>query len=931
MDLRDFAEKLSSESETAGIVQMLRELPPDDAPRLAAELRNVCYENWNSEPTKAQGAAKAAAALADLHADPSVRAAEAWIRGIASLTNGELETAVDAISDSRHIFLEGGEMVEAAKVTVAMLIPLALLGRYDEAVEAGNEALRAFESAGDTVAAGKIEMNLSNIAARRGDHREALRYAEAARDRFAATDEAEWRTLAENDLANTYAELNDFSKAREYYEAALGSAESAGMVVTQAEIEACLGNLATVSGRFDDALRFLERSRRRFEQLDMPHQSAIAELEIAGIYRTLNLIPEAASIYESAAENLKELKLQGEEARARTELARLRLAEGSREKALEELGRAGSLHAAEGRDAGLAEVLMIRAEMELDAGDAASAHETVKEALSHLGKDHARLSAEADLLKGEALRRAGRTEEAEASLRKTRVDAEELELPGIELLATNYLGLAAASKGDLDAARQLFTEAILSTEQMRDPIAGEEFRMAFLADKLEPYDNLSALLIEEGDLSGALETNERARGRTLAEAVAGRSSAGEDDGGLSEQKRELRERLNWLYSKMERAEEEDIRDLEIKAREMETRLADVSRRMESVRVASGSTGPAELSLAAVQEQLGPDRALVEYIERDGGFSAFVVTSGEILHEVLPADTTDVLAALEGLRFQFGAMRYGAGRLSTFARQLKERADRHLQDLHSMVLEPLLKAAGGRNLVIVPAGALNYVPFPALHDGDRYEAEAREITSVPGASVWLGLEKRDSIDLSGALLIGAADEHIPNVEEEIAAVAGILPDAQVFTGDRATFANYGSAAEGRGLIHLACHGRFRPDNPLFSSLHLADGYITVRDICSQRLRPGLVTLSACETGLNSVFPGNEILGLARGFLTAGASTIVLSLWTVSDAATLELMTGMYRGLQLGQSVSASLNGVRQEMIANGMHPYYWAPFGIIGRS
>ena len=83
MDLRDFAEKLSSEPETAAIVQMLRELPPHDASRLATELRNVCYENWNSEPTKAQGAAKAAAALANLHPEPRVRAAEAWIRGIA--------------------------------------------------------------------------------------------------------------------------------------------------------------------------------------------------------------------------------------------------------------------------------------------------------------------------------------------------------------------------------------------------------------------------------------------------------------------------------------------------------------------------------------------------------------------------------------------------------------------------------------------------------------------------------------------------------------------------------------------------------------------------------------------------------------------------------------------------------------------------------
>jgi CHAT domain-containing protein len=105
---------------------------------------------------------------------------------------------------------------------------------------------------------------------------------------------------------------------------------------------------------------------------------------------------------------------------------------------------------------------------------------------------------------------------------------------------------------------------------------------------------------------------------------------------------------------------------------------------------------------------------------------------------------------------------------------------------------------------------------------------------------------------------------------------------------------------------------------------------VRDICAQRLNASIVTLSACETGLNKVYPGSEILGLARGFLTAGAASIVLSLWTVNDEATARMMAGMYRGLQRGLSVSASLNLERRKLIDEGAHPYFWAPFGIIGR-
>ena len=151
-----------------------------------------------------------------------------------------------------------------------------------------------------------------------------------------------------------------------------------------------------------------------------------------------------------------------------------------------------------------------------------------------------------------------------------------------------------------------------------------------------------------------------------------------------------------------------------------------------------------------------------------------------------------------------------------------------------------------------------------------------------------------------------------------------------TGSDATFANYTENAPAADILHLACHGQFRSENPLFSSLHLADGSVTVRDICAQNLNAELVTLSACETGLNKIFAGDEILGLARGFLAAGAKSLVLSLWTVSDEATTELMKNFYTNLQRGESVSASLRLAQLDFIKNNSHPYFWSPFMVIGR-
>jgi CHAT domain-containing protein len=118
--------------------------------------------------------------------------------------------------------------------------------------------------------------------------------------------------------------------------------------------------------------------------------------------------------------------------------------------------------------------------------------------------------------------------------------------------------------------------------------------------------------------------------------------------------------------------------------------------------------------------------------------------------------------------------------------------------------------------------------------------------------------------------------------------------------------------------------------MFSSLHLADGWVTVQDICARRINASLVTLSACETGISKLAAGDEMLGLVRGFLTAGAASLVVSLWTVNDAAARELMVRFYKNLQRGLSISASLKDAQMALVTRGEHPYLWSPFISIGR-
>ena len=108
--------------------------------------------------------------------------------------------------------------------------------------------------------------------------------------------------------------------------------------------------------------------------------------------------------------------------------------------------------------------------------------------------------------------------------------------------------------------------------------------------------------------------------------------------------------------------------------------------------------------------------------------------------------------------------------------------------------------------------------------------------------------------------------------------------------------------------------------------IAEGEIDLRDV---GLSASLVTLSACETGLSKIFAGDEILGIARGFLAAGASSLIVSLWNVIDEATGKLMAILYDRIQRGEAPTASIRNAQLEFIRRGEHPYLWAPFVLIG--
>jgi tetratricopeptide (TPR) repeat protein len=934
---RKIADRLISAKTTREREKILSKTARENDLEIAHELKNICYEVWTSEPAKAQKTARALENLSKINPHAEIEALTFWVAGIAELTRGRLENAISNLDRSAAVFRKLKKAPEAANTQVAKLIALALLGKYDEALKTGRAALKVFEKYGDALAAGKIEKNLGNIIARQNGILKAEKYYLAAIRRFEKVDNFAELTMCETNLADNFADLNDFVQAEKYYALALRHARATEMHFVEAEIEASLGNLAMFRGKYGEALRFLELSRRKFEKLGVAHRSVIADLEIAEIYQTLNLADESLEIYESVAARLRRLKLQGDEAKARTNLGRVALSKNDFGKAQKELKKSAELYILEKNPSGLAEVKLAEALLELKRRKFPEALAKIRETEKLLARsENLRQKLFAGWLHGEILRNLGRFKTGEKILLETFAEAIRQEQSNLAQSCLNSLGRLALQNNDGRRAENYFKRAVRMIEKLRAPLAAEEFRMAFLSDKLAPFENLAEIYLAEDDLEKAFSLTEKARARTLVETLRGAFSPAGTKSTPAGRLEALREELNWFYSRLNRAGAGEFGRLQKEVQKREKQIAAIMRQIESTRADSAKISAAgrepneREQLELLQKDLGREKALIEFVKTGETLAAFVVTAEKIDFVPGLAEENEILTLLEGLRFQFGALRYGAQSLGGFIGELKKRADFYLQKLYEKLVRPLENLTGGRDLVVVPVGATHYVPFQALRSGENYLIETREIVYAPSAAVWRFLTAKPERRLKSVLLIGFADAQIPLVNREIEALGKIFPAAKILTGERANFSNYRRNAPDFDLLHLACHGRFRPENPLFSSLHLADGFVTARDICAQKLNAGLVTLSACETGLNKIYAGDEILGLARGFLAAGAESLVLSLWTVSDAETVRLMEDFYINLQRGETAAASLRAAQINFIKNNSHPYFWSPFMVIGK-
>lgn len=309
---------------------------------------------------------------------------------------------------------------------------------------------------------------------------------------------------------------------------------------------------------------------------------------------------------------------------------------------------------------------------------------------------------------------------------------------------------------------------------------------------------------------------------------------------------------------------------------------------------------------ALEEAVG-DHALVEIFDLEGLLHAVVVTAGRArLHRLAPV--AEVTSELEGLRFSLRRM---AGRHGSHPSLLAaaDAATYGARRLDSLLLEPLWSYLADRPLVIVPTGALHAVPWALLPS-----CLGRPVSVAPSASLW---HRAVCTPTPPGDIVLVAGPGLPHAAEEVATLARRYPSARRLTGRDATCKGVCQALDGAGLAHIAAHGCYRADNPLFSSLQLADGPLTVYDLEALGRAPAVLILSACDSGLSDVQPGDELMGLAAAVFALGTRTLVASVFPVPDDATRPLMEAVHRDLGAGLEPAVAL--ARAQAGAMGVGP------------
>ncbi|HEX7976685.1 MAG TPA: CHAT domain-containing tetratricopeptide repeat protein [Anaerolineales bacterium] len=942
------------------LLEQVAQLAPDEQDQLLEGLKQQADQLMRTDVRRCIAVSDLMLALAQVTGNPLHRAL--GLLAIANAHNvalGEYRQAVEYYDRAAEIYAAQGEVVRQAQSQIGKIHALAQIGRYSDALEAGEWARKVLRDHQEWFHLARLKVNLAIIHARLGQDTEALALFDLARESYrqmGIEGEPHWLRIELN-RAVVLRNLGRFEEAIEASRTAMEMHRKLGQEVAAARAQQTLAVTYFVLGRYNEALALLEEAREILQKDGRLRHAMLVELFISDCLLQLRRFPDVLEKCRSVRALFSELGTRYEvaqailnEASAYTGLARY-------PEALASIGEARRLFEQEGNPVAVADSDLQAARVSLELGQPEASLSLAQGCAEvYQAHDLPVWQARAYLVAGRAALACGKLAEARGLVSQALAVGEAHHMPVLTYPSRHLLGQLAIQAGDPRGGLACFDRAIQELELVCGRMM-VEFRANFIEDKERIYQDTVGLCLDLGEDLRGLEYAERAKSRALLDLLAYRldlsiTARSEADLPLVEELGRLRNERDHYYRRLESGDgygqRGDTGDLSTPAPTGEQKVLEIEKRITGlwhkllIRNADYARDASmwQVRTEPIQPYLDPDTLLLEYYVAQGRLVVFRVTAGQVKAVRLPTDLPQVQRSLQLLWLNLKTVpRSAPERLAA----LSANAQGILSKLYQQLIAPLAGEApegdgpalrSYRRLVIVPHGPLHYLPFQALHDGQSYLLEGREVSYLPGAS-FLRYSREARPSGQGLLCVGHSYQgRLPYTLQEASAIAGMWP-GQAMLEEQATLAQFRAAAPGPRLLHLAAHGDFRPDNPLFSGLALADGWLTTLDVFNLRLNASLVTLSACQTGRSVVGGGDELLGLMRSFLAAGAASLVSTLWAVEDHSTARLMQAFYQNLAAGQTKGAALQQAQLGLLHDPIdgdkyqHPYFWAPFFLVG--
>jgi tetratricopeptide (TPR) repeat protein len=853
----------------------------------------------STDPVRARRMAESVRAMANGNTEAASVAEQAL--GMAYAAQGRLTDAEQHLRTAIDLADDGGLAACAAEARGALGYVLTLTGRTEDALRELDRAAPALQGQ----AAARLQMQRALVLT------EISRFDEAAAGYGAAL--ATLRGAGGDDLIEAAVRNNrsilrvhrgDWRGAEEDLRRAEALYTLTGHSGRTATVYHNRGLAAAVRGDLPAALSAYDEAAERYRAAG--RSPGLLPIERAEALLSVRLVAEARQAAEAAVVEFARQRNAVDLVQARLLLAEASLVDGDPEAALAEAERARRSSIRQGRAgwAALSSHLSLRARWEggqWTAATLSSGRRTVA-ALTKAGWVVAALDAR--LIVARIAIELGRLTVARRELaeagRARRVGPAQVRARAWH--ATALLRLCDGDRRGADAALRAGMRVLdrfrasLGATDLRAHASGHAGELAGLGLRLA---------VESGHPEPVLRWAERWR----AGALRLRPARPPDDDELARDLAELRQVVVDLGSTT------DPRGLLRRQAALEETIRSRARHATGVQ----TPGPEALpTLGTLSATLGSS-ALVEYLSLAGQLYAVVIVGGRIrLHELGPiADAERELAALLfGLRrlgYQIGTARSLAA--------AEERAEHSAQRLDALLLGPLRADIGDRPLVIVPTGSLHAMPWPVLAG-----CAGRPVSITPSASLWH--RAATTVTDSDGRRVLASGPGLPHATAEVAALARRYPGSSRFTGRRAQVDSVRAALDGAELGHIAAHGHLRADNPLFSSLQLVDGPLTVYDLERLGRPPRHIVLSACNSGLPAVHPGDELLGLASALLAMGTRSLVAAVVPVPDSASRPLMLRFHQLLDEGHRPAAALAGAQQDLSGRGTPASRVAAIGFV---